>query len=356
MKRIAIIGSHGLPPRYGGFETLADNLVKSLNNKFDLTVYCSARTYDNKTLSYNGARLIYLPLRANGIQSIFYDILSIFHALRYADVFLILGTSGCIILPFLRLFSNKKILINIDGLEWERDKWRFIAKIFLKFSERLAVRYASGVIVDNEEIERYVREQYGAESHLIEYGGDHVKHVPKEDYMKELSFFSGKYALSVCRIEPENRVHLILSAFKKIDNLPLVIAGNWDDSEYGRNLKRQYKGFKGFCLIDALYDQIRLDALRSNCYLYIHGHSAGGTNPSLVEAMSLGLPVIVYDVRYNRATTEGKAIYFKDSEELASKVKQFDTQTAARLSSDMLEIANRRYRWDIIAQKYADLF
>lgn len=161
MKRLAIIGSHGLPPRYGGFETFADNLVKSLNSIFDISVYCSSRDYQHKKPSYNGAKLIYLPLKANGIQSIFYDILSILHALRYADVLLVLGVSGCIIFPFLRIFSNKKILVNIDGLEWSRDKWSRIAKTFLKLSERLAIRYASAVIVDNEEIQRYAMEEYG---------------------------------------------------------------------------------------------------------------------------------------------------------------------------------------------------
>jgi len=356
LKQIAIIGSHGLPPRYGGFETLADNLVKKLSIEFSLSVYCSSKIYEHRESSYNGAKLIYLPLRANGIQSIIYDVLSIFHALRYADVFLVLGVSGCIIFPLLRLFSKKKILVNIDGLEWSRDKWSGIARIFLKLSERLAVRYASAVIVDNEEIQNYIAGKYGVATHLIEYGGDHLKPVSGEDFINVFPSSGKMYALSVCRIEPENNIHTILNAFSKIDDFPLVIVGNWNNSSYGRDLRAEYRDYKNIFLLDAIYEEHKLNALRSNCYVYIHGHSAGGTNPSLVEAMSLKLPVIAYDVSYNRATTEGKAIYFKDSEDLMLKIKNFDSQTAARLSSDMSEIARRRYRWDIIAQKYASLF
>ncbi len=174
-KKIAIIGTVGVPAIYGGFETLAEYLTKYLGKKYELTVYCSSKSYSNKIIEYNNARLVYLPLNANGVQSIPYDILSILKALRYADTLLILGVSGCISLPFVKLISRKKIVVNIDGLEWKREKWNKFAKWFLKFSEKLAVKYADAVITDNKVIQNYVLSEYGVKSTLIAYGADHAK-------------------------------------------------------------------------------------------------------------------------------------------------------------------------------------
>ena len=138
VSKIAIIGTVGLPAKYGGFETLVEYVTKDLNKNFDITVYCSAKSYSNKIKTYNSCRLHYINLEANGMQSMLYDIRSIFHALKYADVLLILGVSGCVILPLIKLFSKKKIVVNIDGLEWKRQKWNGFAKWFLKLSERFA--------------------------------------------------------------------------------------------------------------------------------------------------------------------------------------------------------------------------
>ena len=122
--KVAIIGTAGVPARYGGFETLAHHLVDELHSDYDLTVYCSSSYYhrDERMKEFNGAKLKYVPLNANGLQSIFYDIYSILHALRYADKLLILGVSGCILLPFIKMFTKKKIIVNIDGMEWRRQK------------------------------------------------------------------------------------------------------------------------------------------------------------------------------------------------------------------------------------------
>ena len=140
-KKIAIIGTVGLPSNYGGFETLTEYLTKDLGVHFDITVFCSSASYKTKLKTHNNAKLIYLPLNANGIQSIMYDIASIFYALLFADTLLILGVSGCIVLPIVKLISSKKVIVNIDGLEWKRAKWGKAAKWFLKFSERVAVKF-----------------------------------------------------------------------------------------------------------------------------------------------------------------------------------------------------------------------
>ncbi|MFN6946485.1 MAG: DUF1972 domain-containing protein, partial [Cytophagaceae bacterium] len=174
-KSIAIIGTVGIPAKYGGFETLAENLVTYLSSEYNITVFCSGKAYDDRPDSFNGAKLKYINLSANGPASIFYDIFSIINSLKFADVLLILGVSGCVSLPIVRLLSKKKIIVNIDGLEWKRGKWSRFAKWFLKFSEALAVRYADVIIADNRVIQEYIANEYGKLSELISYGGDHAQ-------------------------------------------------------------------------------------------------------------------------------------------------------------------------------------
>ena len=134
MKKVAIIGTVGIPGKYGGFETLAHQLVTHLNHKVDFTVYNSRFSYEKEERMkyWNRARIIYVPLKANGVQSIIYDIFTMIHALFFAEVLLILGVSGCVALPLLKLFTSKRIIVNIDGLEWRRDKWGKFQKKFLK--------------------------------------------------------------------------------------------------------------------------------------------------------------------------------------------------------------------------------
>jgi glycosyltransferase involved in cell wall biosynthesis len=353
-KKIAIIGTVGLPAKYGGFETLTEYLTRQLSSDFDITVYCSSVFYNEKLDTHNGAHLKYIRLNANGVQSIVYDIISVFNALCFADTLLILGVSGCGVLPFVRLFSKKKIIVNIDGLEWKRAKWGKAAKWFLKYSEKLAVRHADEVIADNKVIQEYVEKTYGKKAELIAYGADHSE---KEGLTKEVRatypFLSKPYAFKVCRIEPENNVHLILEAFSEHPAMHMVFVGNWDNSTYGKELKLQFQSFKNIYMLDPIYDQGILNQLRSNCYVYMHGHSAGGTNPSLVEAMHLELPIIAYDVNYNRETTDNKALYFKSKMDLIQNLKSLNKNEISKMGIEMKNIANERYTWNIIAKKYA---
>ena len=357
MKKVAIIGTVGIPSRYGGFETLAHHLTNELKDEFQFSVYCSKKAYQKheRIKEFNKAKLIYLPFDANGMQSIIYDIISIFHALFYADTLLVLGVSGGIVLPFVRLFSRKKIIVNIDGLEWRRNKWNRFAKWFLKFSERVAVRFSHADITDNESIKRYTSINYKTLSHLIEYGGDHViPYGSAKDYLEKYPFLKNAYAFKVARIEPENNVHVILQAFSNT-NMPLVVVGNWEKSEYGTQLKKEHHNHKNIILLDPIYDQEELDVIRRNCVLYVHGHSAGGTNPSLVEAMCLKLPVLAFNVSYNKATTEDKALFFNNAEDLEQIVKNLNYSQLLENMLNMEEIAKRRYRWSVIATKYKNL-
>lgn len=371
MPKIAIIGSKGIPARYGGFETLAENLVKHLNKRCEFIVYCSAGAYNRQPERYLEAELKYLPLDANGAQSIPYDIWSMIHASRRADMMLILGVSGCIFLPVLKLFYRGKTMVNLDGMDWTRPKWGRLARAFLKFSEVVAAKFADQLIADNDAIHDYIGTVYGRDSFLVEYGGDNARSDLPEKQDASVSVVAlhkhdsdenpvdtgfDRYAIAVCRVEPENNVHVILEAFSQADTLPLVFLGNWSYSEYGRALRRRYKANPRLLLLDPIFEPRKLFALRSNARLYVHGHSSGGTNPSLVESMSLGLPVVAFDVVFNRATTENQAIYFDSTASLTGTLRQLDTLDLAANAQYMRELAQRRYSWATIAGKYATLF
>lgn len=355
--KVAIVGTVGLPAKYGGWETLVSNLTCQLKGKFDLTVFCSGVKYKDQPSEYNGAHLKYINLNANGVQSIPYDIISIYKSLKFADTILILGVSGCIFLPFVRLFGSSKIIVNIDGLEWKRGKWGRFAKWFLKFSESMGVKFADMVVTDNKAIQDYVVGEYNTSSQLIAYGGDHASKVCIENIDKnKYQFLGEKYAFKVCRIEPENNLDIILEAFSFCNSLPIVIVGNWSNSDYGVELRQKYEKYQHIHMLNPIYDQRDIDALRSNCFVYMHGHSAGGTNPSLVEAMFLELPIIAFDVSYNRETTHNQSIYFDSKRQLIGILEDIDKIDLKNISQNMKSIANKEYTWSVIAKKYANIF
>ncbi len=360
MKKISVIGTVGLPANYGGFELFNEFLTKNLSDQYEFTVYCSSKAYDKKVESHNGAKLKYLPLNANGVQSIPYDIWSILYSLRGSDIIVVLGVSGCMILPLLRLFGcRKKIITNIDGLEWKREKWSGLAKWFLKFSEKCAVKYSDVTIGDNKVIADYVTEEYGKPCEMIEYGGDHLQRVEiDEPSCEKYPFLKSNYAFGVCRIEPENNIHMILEAFSqlKANELPLVMIGNWQRSEYGQKLWNEYSECENITLLNPIYEPEALNLIRSNCSVYVHGHSAGGTNPSLVEAMYFKLPVMAFDVNFNRETTENSALFFDSSESLTKLIKETKAVELTVVGEKMREICDRRYTWKVICEKYVELF
>lgn len=353
--RVAIIGTQGVPANYGGFESLVENLLgDNCPGDIEYTVFCSSRDISERRSSYKGATLKYVGLHANGAQSILYDIVSMCKACRGYDVILVLGVSGCMFLPVMRLICGSKIIVNIDGLEHRRAKWGKLARWVLRNSEALAVKHAHAVIADNKGIQDYVAGTYGKPSVLIEYGGDHVRRQLSDDFVEatlcEYGLEKGNYAITVCRIEPENNSHIILEAFANTDK-KLVFVGNWGHSAYSEELYAKYKSCENIRLLNAIYDLDTLYALRSNAGIYVHGHSAGGTNPSLVEAMFFGIPIIAYDVVYNKETTENKACYFSSVEELIKHIRN------ANLAGESLkEVAERRYTWNHISQKYCQLF
>ncbi len=357
MKNVSIIGTNGLPGRYGGWDQLMNHLTVGLKSEFKFTVYTSIYNAVEGLTHVNDAELRIVNLKANGVQSIPYDAYSMLDSvLKKHDVLLIMGISGCIFLPFIKPFAQK-IVLNIDGAEWKRGKWGYFAKWFLKQSERFGVRFADVVIADNKIIQDYVWNEYNKQAELIAYGGDNVRFVSlSRENEKKYRILSKSYAFKVCRIEPENNLDMILEAFVDIE-YPLVIVGNWNNSQYGIELRKKFIGYENIRLLDPIYEQELIDELRGNCGVYIHGHSVGGTNPSLVEAMSLALCCIVFDVNYNRETTENSSLYFTNKQDLVglmSKILKNEINTSS-IAEKLKEIAMRRYRWSVITEQYAQL-
>ncbi len=355
MKRVAIIGIQGVPANYGGFETLVENIIgERSSDNIEYTIFCSSKDMPEKLQTYKGATLKYIPLRANGAQSVLYDFIAMLRSICGYDTILILGVSGCLFLPILRLLSRARIIVNIDGLEHRRNKWTAHIRKYLLLSEVVAVKTAHTIIADNKGIADYVKWRYKKDATLITYGGDHVMQpVPQsvqEDILKGYGLEKGGYSMSVCRIEPENNCHIVLDAFAN-SGKRLVFIGNWKRSEYSNRLKEMYKGCDNITMLDSIYDLNILFALRANAEYYIHGHSAGGTNPSLVEAMFFGRPILAYNCVYNCETTHHKAYYWSNSEELQQLTKQ------QGLSGESTkEIACKHYTWDKITKEYESIY
>lgn len=352
---LAIVGIRGIPNNYGGFETLAEYLVEYLSKDMEITVYCSSKDMDNSLKSYKGAKLKYIPISSHGSSGILYDSIALILSVIKYDKVLFLGFGAGFVMPFLKNYRSK-IILNIGGLDWKRDKWSAFTQKVIRKAESLLIKNSGEIISDNIGIQDYILNTYGRQSSLIAYGGDQaMKKELNADALQKYSFLKGEYAFSVTRIQPDNNIDMILNAFSNQDEMPLVMVGNWNNSSYGLKTKLKYQDRANLILLDAIYDRERLDILRSNCTVYIHGHSAGGTNPSLVEAMYLGLPVFAYASGYNEFTTENKAIYFKSLDELGNLIRNYKRLDLKGIGMELEFIARKLYRWEFITDQYKEI-
>lgn len=351
-KRVAIIGTNGLPAKYGGFETLVANIHETLSEQHDVTVYCSNKT-PKGLKSIGKTRLVHIPLSANGWQSFFYDFISILHSLFYADTLIILGLSGGLALPLLKIFP-KKILYNPGGVETNKVrgiKLTGTIETFIKSKfDHGFFKCSDKIILDNEAFFNTLS-NYSDKLCLIEYGGEELN-------FENLNKWDGPfdtYDISVSRAQEDMNIHLVLRAYS-MSNRNIVVISNWGTSDYGRELWSEYYGkYDNIYLHDAVYDKIKLNSMRMGASLYVHSHMLCGTAPSLVEAMSLNLGIICFDVPTNRFTTEGEAIYFDSTEELILKLRNIDEECIKFNKETMKKIADRRYRWKLISEKYLKL-
>ena len=353
---IGIVGTVGYPSNYGGFETLVKYLVEEKPENTEVRVYCESICKSYNFDIKDSISRIFTPFKANGWQSILYDCLSIIHSVRVNEKTLILGSSGGLVMLFRLFFKKHQFIVNIGGLDWQRDKWSYFPQVVLRWSESLVIRNANVIISDNEAIKEYIVETYGRDSILIAYGGDQaVKEQIDENDKQKYLFLREQFIFTLARIQKDNNIELIIQAYLELPNrrMPLVIIGNWKSSIYGLELRKKYSVAPSVYLLDAIYDQQELNKIRGRARLYVHGHSAGGTNPALVEAMNLNLNIICFDSVYNRYTTENKAKYFSNSTELSELM---DDRSRTENGNVMKTIANSRYKWSLVINSYYNLF
>lgn len=355
--KVSLIGTNGIPAKYGGFETLAEYLANYLNQDYDLYCYCAKTPKEKRLKTFQNTKLIYLPFKANGWQSMIYDALSIIDSLFKHDLLVVLGFSGVFAFP-LKFIFGKKIIFNIGGIEWQKvrgSKFTGGFEVLVKKGfEWICVKSSDTIIVDNQVLYDYVKDKYKIVPILAEYGGNHaIKESISLELLDKYPFLDKSYDVTVSRAQEDMNIHLVIDGYKTIPERKLVIVSNWNTSDYGKSLKNENQNkYENIILLDAIYDLKILNTIRGNCAIYLHTHSLCGTAPSLVEAMSLGLPVICFDVLTNRATTEEKSYYFKDIHSLRSILKVLNPEEIKKLGENMFEIASRRYTWKRVVNIY----
>lgn len=358
-KRVAIIGTAGIPATYGGFEMLAEQLVENLNDQFDFMVYCSKKNYDkaSRHKHFSGARLRYLPLSANGVQSIFYDSLSIFHAVFTADILFVMGVAGAWILPFVKFLTRKKIVVLVNGIEWKRTRWNRIARWYLFWAESKAIKYSHIDILDNEAIQDYTALRYGSLSRVVEYGADHIsKAEPAKQYLKDFAFLKQPYAFLDFDGIGDCQFRMVMDVYAQMPGNKLVVVGNDCKKPALKKQLAKYLALPNVDFLDYGWGSSAYSMIKSNASIYLYACNRAGTEPRLIEAMSLGLPVIAFNISYNWTTTQNKALFFSNATELKELLMGLEQSELKTIGEMMQDIAGRRYTWSRIAKLYEGIF
>lgn len=356
--KIALIGTDGLPARYGGFETCVAQLAPRLAALgHEVEVFGSSRGRSARAADGPGLRHRYLPLRANGAASIPYDVLSFLLSYRHCDAIVILGISAGVFMPLMRwLAGPRRVVVNVDGLEARRSKWRGLPRAFLRLSERLAIRHAHAVVSDNQGIGDVVAAAYGRASTVIPYGNDHVLQLEPAQVRdlldRQFGLEPGRYLLTVARIEPENQIAEMIEAALAAPVERYVVVGNFGGTALGGQLLQRYRGEARLQCIDSLFEPQALAALRAGCRLYLHGHSVGGTNPSLIEMLPYRRPILAYDCIFNRHTLAGEGGYFSGVADLVERLRAPREQA---WTPGQESPPSERYQWARIAKAYAQI-
>lgn len=353
--KIAIIGTDGVPARYGGFETFVEQVAPHLTAMgHDVLIIGSGVGRVGAPPQRAGIEVHNLPIMANGSWSVLFDLISAWRVRRVADVILVLGVSGGIFFPLIRWFvRGRRLILNVDGLESKRAKWQGLKRKFLILSERIAVRYADAVISDNRGIAELVERHYGRASAIIAYGADHVQTSVSSQAEQVLAdrfgLKKGNYLLTVARVEPENNIQMMIEGFLNSGCPTYAILGNFRSTAYGADIVGKYSNHPRLRLIDAIYEPELLAALRSGCSLYLHGHSVGGSNPALIEMLPYARPILAYDCIFNRSTLRDSGGYFRDAQSLTPVLKAGSWQELVPPAAVRDDPA---YQWANIAREY----
>jgi glycosyltransferase involved in cell wall biosynthesis len=360
--RIAILGTRGIPNRYGGFERFAEEISCILGSRgLEVFVTRPAANSGMEVFSLN-VLVVDIPvskLLPENLQTIAYDFLSLKWCLKNnIDVIVECGYAFSPSLLLLPRSIRNKIITNPDGLEYNRSKWGVIARLYLKLSEHLAFRYSAQIVCDNKALVDVYR-KYNRKLNYIPYGAHPIGAIPNPDIVRKLSNFNhNEYYLVISRITPENSIELILNYFVGNKNRKLLVVGD-TNSTYANKIRKVYGDYENITFLGGIYDQVVLNALRYHCKLYIHGHTAGGTNPSLLEAMACRCFILAHKNQFNQAVLGDDALYFSNANSLAERIDEFDCIEADTIESSKQRNFNKiklYYSWEKVADEYEMIF
>ena len=358
--KIAILGTRGIPNNYGGYEQLAEYLSVGLVKKgHEVTVYNNQlHIYKEKIYKGVNIRHVYSPENLLGNSAnIIYDYLCLLDSLILKhDIILECGYQSSAIGYYFAPINRSIIITNMDGLDWKRSKWRPWIQKLTKYFEKLAVKKSHALIADNLGMKEYFYDNYGVESHLVTYGTSEPEIINNE-LLSEFDLTPFRYNLIVARLEPENNIEMILDGYVKSNQtFEFVVIGN-SDTSYGNHLKTKYSNFRKIKFIGGVYNQDKLNTIRANSNYYFHGHSVGGTNPSLLDAMACSCFVIAHNNNFNKNVLNENAIYFSDSEEVKIILNKESLRSSfTTYIKNNLEEIRTNYTWSKIIDDHEVLF
>lgn len=358
--KIAIMGTRGVPASYGGFETAVEEIGKRLAARGeDVTVYC--RNPGQTLTEYEGMHLVNLPaVRHRMAETLSHTSLSAARAIikDKPDAALVLNAGNAPLIKPLQA-AGIPVAIHLDGLESKREKWRGAGARYYRWAEKVAVKNGDAVIADAQSISDHVLATYGRACTVIPYGAEVID--PGSDRLGELGVIRRDYHLVVARLEPENHVLEAVHAYTLSEETrPLLVVGSAPYSQwYIDRVEEVAAGHPSVRLLGSIYDAELLNQLYANARTYIHGHSVGGTNPSLLRAMGAGAPVLAYDCEFNREVTADRALFWSDADSLAVIL---DEVAEGELDEELTEMSAagreriaEHYQWDSVTDDYEAL-
>ncbi|MGM8274029.1 beta 1-4 rhamnosyltransferase Cps2T [Clostridium perfringens] len=382
MKNVFIIGSKGIPAKYGGFETFVEKLTEKQVNK-DIKYHVSCLADNENEFEHNGARCFNIKVPNIGpAKAVYYDVVALKECINYIEKNNIKDATiyilACRIGPFIGHYKKKirklgiKLLVNPDGHEWKRAKWNAAIRQYWKLSEKLMVKHADLLVCDSKNIEKYIQEdykQYNSNTTFIAYGADTEKSKLKDDDSKILNWYkenelkSKEYYLVVGRFVPENNYETMITEFMKSkSDKDFVLITNVEKNKFYEELKKKtnFENDKRIKFVGTVYDQELLKKIRENAYGYFHGHEVGGTNPSLLEALATTDLNILLDVGFNREVGIDGAIYFNKEDlnlaNLINKADKFLGEDIKELGDKAKNRIEQEYSWIKIVSEYERLF
>ncbi|WP_369258292.1 DUF1972 domain-containing protein [Geodermatophilus amargosae] len=355
---IAMVGTRGVPARYGGFETAVEEVGRRLADRgHRVVVYCRTAPGAQEPLpaAHLGMELVHLPAaRRRSLETLSHSALSVGHLLAHrTDAAIVFNAANAPLLPVLRA-ARIPVATHVDGLEWRRAKWGAAGRHYYRVAESLAVRWSDVLIADAQGIADYYRDTFDAPTTLLTYGAPLVE--PGSDLLAGTGLEPGGYHLVVARFEPENHVDVVVEGYAASDaGKPLVVVGSAPYADaYTRRVHSLADDRVRF--LGGVWDQELLDQLYANCCTYLHGHSVGGTNPSLLRAIGAGAAVTAFDVDFNREVVRDSGRFFRTPQDVARELAaaEADPERVARAGRRARELA-RGYDWDEVADGYEDL-